>query len=292
MHRLANQHVLTQKGLYVPVIVRQLLGFLYSQISAAIFAAFILALVLLSKWIWGAAESWGWSAPLPLARYDFLFLCALFIQMMFVIYGVETWEEVRVIAVFHLLGTFMELFKTHMGSWEYPEDNFFRIAGVPLFSGFMYASVGSYIARAWRIYQFELIHFPTKIWNFLICSVIYFNFFFHHFGPDLRWGIFVIIAILYYRSRLSFLTSNGTRGRVPLLLIWFGFAALIYGAENIATHARIWIYPSQREQWHPVPLPKFGSWYLLMIISFMLVYLVHHDKMAHHILKRENLPCP
>lgn len=274
--------------------VHHYLEFFRSQISAAIFAALILVLVILSKWIWASPAAWGWTAPIPLARYDFLFLCALFTQIIFIIYGVETWEEVRVIGIFHLLGTIMELFKTHMGSWEYPEENFFRIAGVPLFSGFMYASVGSYIARAWRIYQFELIHFPAKIWNFLLCAVIYFNFFFHHFGPDLRWGLFGIIAILYYRSRLSFVTSSGIRRSLPLLLIWFGFAALIYGAENIATHARIWIYPSQRAEWHPVPPAKFGSWYLLMIISFMLVYLAHRDKMSlpnsAHNLKREKLP--
>ena len=37
----------------------------------------------------------------------------------------------------------MEVFKTEAGSWTYPEDNLLRIGGVPLFSGFMYAAVGS-----------------------------------------------------------------------------------------------------------------------------------------------------
>lgn len=52
--------------------------------------------------------------------------------------GVGGW----VITIFHVVGTAMEVFKTHAGSWVYPEENFFRIGGVPLFSGFMYAAVG------------------------------------------------------------------------------------------------------------------------------------------------------
>jgi uncharacterized membrane protein YoaT (DUF817 family) len=53
-----------------------------------------------------------------------------------------------VIAIFHLVGTVMEVFKTAHGSWIYPEPSLLRIGGVPLFSGFMYACIGSYLARA------------------------------------------------------------------------------------------------------------------------------------------------
>ncbi|HAQ34629.1 MAG TPA: DUF817 domain-containing protein, partial [Alphaproteobacteria bacterium] len=87
-----------------------------------------------------------------LGRYDFLTLSALAIQIGMLVTRLETWEEAKVILVFHVVGTVMEIFKTHMGSWIYPEDAFLRIAGVPLFSGFMYAAVGSYIARVWRIF--------------------------------------------------------------------------------------------------------------------------------------------
>ncbi|MCA8897780.1 MAG: DUF817 family protein, partial [Hyphomonas sp.] len=31
----------------------------------------------------------------------------------------------------------------------------------------------------------------------------------------------------------------------------------------------------QEDGWHPVSLSKLGSWYLLMIISFVLVAIVH-----------------
>ena len=79
-----------------------------------------------------------------LARYDFLFLAALTLQVCLLGFGLETFEEAKVIAAYHVVGTVMEIFKTSVGSWIYPEDCFFRIAGVPLFSGFMYSCIGSY----------------------------------------------------------------------------------------------------------------------------------------------------
>ena len=33
----------------------------------------------------------------------------------------ETWDEAKVILMFHVVGTGMELFKTAAGSWIYPE---------------------------------------------------------------------------------------------------------------------------------------------------------------------------
>ena len=60
------------------------------------------------------------------------------------------------------------------------------------------------------------------------------------------------------------------------LLLGFGLVALfIWFAENLGTFARAWIYPSQEHGWAPVSLAKLGSWYLLMIISFVLVATLH-----------------
>jgi len=79
----------------------------------------------------------------PLSRYDFLFLAALAIQIAMLAFRLETFEEAKVILIFHIVGTLMELFKTAVGSWIYPEAAFFRVGGVPLFSGFMYASMAA-----------------------------------------------------------------------------------------------------------------------------------------------------
>ena len=55
----------------------------------------------------------------------------------------ERIAEAKVILIFHVAATTMELFKTAKGSWIYPEPNLVRIMGVPLFSGFLYSAVGS-----------------------------------------------------------------------------------------------------------------------------------------------------
>lgn len=69
----------------------------------------------------------------------------------------ESWREASVILIFHLVATLMEAFKTHpsIGSWSYPEGFSIGIMAVPLFAGFMYSAVGSYIARVWRIFHFQ-----------------------------------------------------------------------------------------------------------------------------------------
>jgi uncharacterized membrane protein YoaT (DUF817 family) len=59
------------------------------------------------------------------------------------------------------------------------------------------------------------------------------------------------------------------------LLVGFGLVALfIWFAENIATFANAWNYPGQEAEWRMVSFAKYGSWYLLMLISFVLVTLV------------------
>jgi len=60
------------------------------------------------------------------------------------------------------------------------------------------------------------------------------------------------------------------------LIIGLGLVALfIWFAENIGTFARAWTYPGQEAGWHMVSIAKLGSWFLLMIISFVLVTTIH-----------------
>ena len=61
-----------------------------------------------------------------------------------------------------------------------------------------------------------------------------------------------------------------------MLLVGFGLVTFfIWIAENVGTFGQIWVYPYQDKAWQIVSLAKFGSWFLLMIISFVLVSLVH-----------------
>jgi uncharacterized membrane protein YoaT (DUF817 family) len=52
-------------------------------------------------------------------------------------------------------------------------------------------------------------------------------------------------------------------------------ALFIWMAENIATWSGAWLYPSQVDGWDMVPLEKLVAWFLLMIISVVLVAWVY-----------------
>ncbi|MCI5045534.1 MAG: DUF817 domain-containing protein [Aquisalinus sp.] len=240
------------------------------QAWACLFGGLLLAAILLTG-LWYPAD---WI----LARYDFLFLYAVGIQITFLLTRLERPPEALVILIFHIVGTMMELFKTAAGSWIYPEANIFRLelgeGAVPLFSGFMYAAVGSYLARVSRIHDFQFTYYP-KIWaSVLLAFLIYVNFFSHHFLPDIRLALFAFAGLLYWRTWVYFRVWRWQH-RMPLLIGFFLVALFIWLAENIGTFAGAWLYPDQEAGWRIVSLAKMGSWYLLMIISWVLVTLVH-----------------
>lgn len=143
------------------------------QAWACLFGGLMLAM-LVGTYLYYPADA-------VLARYDFITLMAVFIQIVLLMTRLETLEEARIILVFHIVGTVMELFKTHAGSWVYPESGLLKIGDVPLFSGFMYACVGSYIARVWRIFDFRFDRFPPMKWQALLAVLVYVNFFTHHY---------------------------------------------------------------------------------------------------------------
>ncbi|MEM7358366.1 MAG: DUF817 domain-containing protein [Pseudomonadota bacterium] len=240
------------------------------QAYACVFGGFLLGVMILSS-VWYPLES--------LHRYDFLFLAAVAFQITLLATGLETPREGLVIVVFHIVATVMEIFKTSDGinSWQYPEEFIFGIGNVPLFAGFMYSAVGSYIARIWRIFDFQYSHYPNKTATLCLVTLIYLNFFAHHFFWDLRWVLFAVTFYLFYRTNIYFCVMQSYRS-MPILLGWFLVALFIWIAENIATYTNIWIYPSQAEEWNLVPLAKLSSWYLLMLLSFVLVSLINDIK--------------
>jgi len=201
-------------------------------------------------------------------------LGAVVIQAGMLVFRLETIEEAKVILAFHIVGTVMELFKTAHGSWLYPEASVLRIGDVPMFSGFMYAAVGSYIARVWRIFDFRFTEYPPRWASYALATAIYVNFFAHHWLPDVRLILFAATALLFLRTRVYFRPFR-THRWMPLLVGWLLVALFIWFAENIGTYSRAWLYPGQEDGWHMVSLGKLGAWYLLMIVSFVLVAAVH-----------------
>jgi len=213
----------------------------------------------------------------PLARYDFLVLTALAIQIAMLALRLESLNEAKVILAFHIVGTIMELFKTSVGSWTYPEPSILRIAGVPLFSGFMYASVGSYIARVWRIFDFRFTRYPPRWTTLLLAVAIYVNFFAHHWLPDIRVLLFAAVVALYWRCAIWFKPDRTIR-HMPMIAGFLLVSLFIWFAENIGTFSHAWIYPSQHDGWTLVSPAKMGSWFLLMIISFVLVSTINRPQ--------------
>ena len=237
------------------------------QAYACLFGGFLLA-IMVGTSFWYPLES--------LHRYDFIFIAAILFQIFLLVFRLETLREALVIVVFHLVATVMELFKTSdaIGSWVYPEDFIFGIANVPLFTGFMYSAVGSYIARIWRIFDFEFSHYPPRPWTVVLVCAIYLNFFSHHFIFDLRWLLLLLTVFLFRRTQIYFRVRHHVH-RMPLLLGWLLVALFIWLAENIATYANIWIYPNQALEWSMVPLAKLSSWYMLMLLSFVLITVIN-----------------
>lgn len=253
---------LEKYGEHQSTVVRrltELFCFTYKEALACVFPAYILLLLALFKIL-----------PLPIPRYDAIFIACIVMQAVLLLTKLETFDEFKVICVFHVLGLALELFKTHMGSWSYPEAAFFKVGGVPLYSGFMYASVASYLIQAWRQFDVQLIHMPKRLIVIPLGAMIYLNFFTHHYIVDVRWFLCVAILVIFARTSVSFTPYNKERW-MPLNLAFVLIAFFVWIAENIATYLGAWNYPHQVNAWQMVDLPKIGSWSLLIIVSFLIV---------------------
>jgi uncharacterized membrane protein YoaT (DUF817 family) len=240
----------------------EFLVFGLKQAASCVFAGSFLLLLAISGHV---------SIP-GLARYDFLFLSAIAIQILLVALRLENWREVAVLSVFHLVGVGLELFKTSpsIRSWSYPEPAFFHLKTVPLYSGFMYASVASYIMQSWRIMRVRLTEFPSFTLAVGLSAAIYANFFTNHYMVDLRWPLAACVLLLFRRTQVNFIVLKKER-RMPLALSFLLIGFFIWIAENIATYFGAWQYPHQKRQWAIVGPTKISSWMLLVIISFIIV---------------------
>lgn len=243
------------------------------QAYACIFGGFLLLMIVVTRF---------WYPIDGLHRYDFLFLSAIAFQIVLLITKLETLREAAMILVFHILATLMELFKTSeaIGSWSYPEAFSIGIARVPLFAGFMYSAVGSYLARSWRTHDVRFSQYPARHLTVALAALIYLNFFGHHFLPDIRWMLLAGVVILFGRVTIYYRILTRHRA-MPILVGWGLVALFIWFAENIATFATVWVYPAQRHGWSPVDPGKIISWFLLMILSFVLTSLINRPMIMY-----------
>jgi len=156
--------------------------------------------------------------------------------------------------------------------WKYTNPPVVRVGGVPVFSGFMYASVGSYICQAFRRLDLHVGGF--RWWPVSLLAVAaYLNFFTHHVIVDLRWVIAAGFLIALWGSAVHF-TVGGDRYWMPTTVAFILIGGFLWLAENLATALSAWRYPNQADGWHLVHAGKFGSWALLISLSFVLVAAV------------------
>ncbi|AFI89466.1 DUF817 domain-containing protein [Pectobacterium parmentieri] len=280
--RLLDQHFQQQleKGITPSSpqgLARFLIEFLYfgvKEARACIFVGlFFLAVFSVPKAGW-------FSIP----RYDLLLIFAILIQGWMVASKLETWDELKAVTLFHLVGFALEVFKTSSGirSWSYPDFAYTKVFGVPLFAGFMYASVGSYIIQSWRLFDLKIRHHPPYWLATLVAILIYANFFTHHYIGDYRWYIAALAVGLYARTTVIF-TSYDRERRMPLSLAFILIGFFIWLAENISTFFSIWNYPEQLGAWSMVHVGKWSSWALLVIMTFTIVIYLKNIKKSIHV---------
>lgn len=239
------------------------------QARACLFPGIFISILLLSNYV----------SPFGLARYDFIFIGAVLAQVALIALKIESRDEALTLFAFHLLGILLEVFKTNpaIGSWSYPEEGFFEVWGVPLYSGFMYASVASYMCQAWRLFDIKLEKYPPYALSVPLSAGIYLNFFTHHFIPDFRWVLAAGVFLIFYRTRVLFTVTSRRRG-MPLVLSFVLIGFFVWVAENVSTYLGAWSYPGQLGGWEVVSLQKISSWCLLVIVSFVIVADLKHVK--------------
>ena len=213
------------------------------------------------------AATGAWS---PIPRYDLVLLLCLAVQWLMVRYKLESIGELKTICIFHALGLALEVWKVHHGSWAYPDEGLIRIGGVPLYSGFMYASVASYICQAWKRFDLQMHPLPPPWLAVGLAMAAYLNFFANAYTADLRWWVIGAVMLSYARTRCSF-TLNGRGYWLPLNAAFVLIALFIYIGENLGTLLGGWQYPNQEAAWSIVHQSKISSWFLLIIVSYIIV---------------------
>lgn len=241
--------------------MRAFAGFFIAEVRSSVFALGLFLGLALSH------------LPMPLARYDFLLLWCLGMQGLMIASGRERGREIAIVAAFHLLGLGLEAYKVRHGSWAYPEPALTKTLDVPLYSGFMYASVASYMLQAKRVMRLEFEGMPPRWVLALGLVAIYANFLLARLFGDVRWWIVLLLVLALWRARAVFDYGTG-RARMPLILSLALIGLFVFFAENVCTALGAWVYPHQAAGWRPVEAGKIVSWILMSTVAFLAITLM------------------
>lgn len=205
-----------------------------------------------------------------IARYDLLFLLCVGVQVLMVRLKLETWRDAAVVALFHLLGLALEVYKVNEGSWAYPEESTLVVMGAPLYSGFMHGSVASFMCLAWKRFELRASGWPSLMVTLPAAGVAYAQFFLPGWTDGSRIAMVVLVGWLFRSAKVHF-SCNGGRWAMPMPVTYVLIGFMIWVAENLATFFGAWVYPYQQTGWVPVHGGKILSWTLLMMVSFVIV---------------------
>lgn len=111
---------------------------------------------------------------------------------------------------------------------------------------------------------------PRAVYTVLLCAAIYFNFFTHHYTWDFRWVLTALLVVVFWRTKVYFSVLGRTYW-MPLTVSFLLIGFFIWIAENISTFLGAWSYPDQERVWRLVHIGKISSWFLLVVISVIIV---------------------
>ena len=240
-------------------VAREVGAFVLKQGQAGVFALFIFAMLGISYYVPG------------IPRYDFMLITCVVMQVFMVLSKLETKNELIAICAFHGVGLMLELYKVSRGSWSYPEFAFTKISGVPLYSGFMYASVASYIMQAFRLFELEFQRMPKKSWALLGVGLIYLNFFTAKTFGDNRILIIFALVLLFLPRTVRF-TAHEKRLSMPMVVVFGALGCVVWMGENLATYFGAWLYPHQLHGWELVEATKIVSWSMMVMVAFVIIW--------------------
>ena len=234
--------------------------FIIQQALSCIFPIAIFGILALTKKI---------NVPF-IPRYDLIFILCLLVQYGMIRFKLETFKEFKLSLIFHFIGLILEIYKTKIGSWTYPEFSYLKIDNVPVYSGFMYSSVASYVIQSYFRLKLNFVNWPKKITTILVALVIYGNVFTNHFDYDIRWYIILGIFLIFRKCYVEYHLRN-IKFKMPVIFSYLFISFFIWLAENISTFLGAWKYPNQKLSWSMVSTSKITSWFLLVIISIIIV---------------------
>ena len=217
-----------------------------------------------------------WNADWAVARTDALFVFGVLGLVAMFALGWNALGDALPIGAVFLAGVVLEWQRTGAGAWAYEAGGVLQFGQKPLFVGFMYAAVGSYIIRSLRLKALMVTGMPA-IWIGLGAGAVIYGSYFLSLPSWVRPLLLTFVVIVFSGARVR--SPSGSWLYVPVALAMA--AVLLWVAENVGTFTGTWSYPGQGA-YEFVSLSKIGAWFLLLNVCFLLVIYLGPGDLRRH----------